>query len=134
MRHCAPAVALAFLLGAGAALGGRAIAEESRCINAKEHERLQRMYDRYQARYGLAVVAQQLLDFDNAQRALAQQLAACRKSAPPADAARCEALARQIEARSREQDALADRFNAALDLQLFLATLELRLQQPVCRD
>ncbi|HTP63488.1 MAG TPA: hypothetical protein VMJ14_15580 [Burkholderiales bacterium] len=126
-------MAPARLLGAAAALVSCcAMAGEARCVSGEEHARLQRVYDGYRERYGLAVVAQQLLDFDNAQRALEQRLATCRRSASSTQPARCEALARQIEARRGEQEALAERFEAAMGLQSYLATLELRLERPLC--
>lgn len=119
---------------AGASAIQAAPVEQISCINAGEYAQLKRRYDDYQSRFGLAVVARELLDFDGKMRELRAQLTVCRKAAAPAGEPRCEPLARQLEDREREQPAVTKRFNTALEMQEYLSALELRLERPQCKE
>jgi len=134
-QACAAAtLALAALANLAASAGDAAPLEETPCISAKDRAWVSQTYAATEARFGLAAVGRELLDLDREQRALHAQLAACSQAAAPPAAADCATLEKQIRAGEPKLADLSTRFKAALDMESYLSTLELRLARPLCKD
>ena len=136
LRRACAAATFAFIAVANlaASAGDAAPLEETPCISAKDREWVSQMYAATEARFGLATVARELLDLDREQRALHAQLAACSKTTAPPAAPDCATLEKQIRAGEPRLADLSTRFQAALDMESYLSTLEQRLARPLCKD
>ena len=134
-QACATAtITFAAVANLTASAGDAAPLEETPCISARDREWVSQMYAATEARFGLATVARELLDLDREQRALHAQLAACSKTTAPPAAPDCATLEKQIRAGEPRLAELSTRFKAALDMESYLSTLELRLARPLCKD
>ena len=107
---------------------------DSTCLDAQEREWLKKTYADNAARFDLTAIARRLLELNNVTQDLKDQLGSCRKTAPAAQADRCDDLRRQLDARMTEQIRAAELLRIALQMQTFLATLQLRLEQRPCEQ
>ena len=102
------------------------------CINVADYQRLRQNYDSLFARFDLATVTQRFIDVSSEVSDLKDQLKACRDSSGEKDQQDCDPLATQYDAKMRERQSVQDRLVIAVDMDEYLPTLKLRLEQRQC--
>ena len=121
--------ALALVL---ACLGPPALAGD--CMKATEYERLRQRYADLSERFDLASLAQQLVAAASAASDARSRLAACREEAAAAGRTDCHSLSDQLAEKEATRIAVQERLATAIDLDEYLATLKLQLEQPRCTE
>ena len=102
------------------------------CIDATEYRRLAKRYDDLRAQFDLPNIAQEFLDVSGETQDLKEQVTACRKNVPASDRQDCAVPAGQYGAMLVRLEMIGNRFNTALDMQEYLHSLKLRLEQSQC--
>ncbi len=109
------------------------LASEIACIDEVEYERFSKAYADLSSKYDILTVAQELYDLSMATKDLKEQVAACQKNLKESDQQACDELLRQYKAKQTRRDAVTVRFNAATDMQDYIATLKLKMDRPRCK-
>jgi hypothetical protein len=108
-------------------------ASEIACIDEVEYERISKAYADLSSKYDMLAVAQELYDLSMETKDLKQQVAACQKNLKESDQQACDELVRQYKTKQTRRDAVTVRFNAATDMQDYIATLKLKMDRPRCQ-
>jgi hypothetical protein len=104
------------------------------CMKATEYEQLQQRYADLSERFDLASLAQQLVDAASEAGDARSQLAACRKNLAAVSRTDCNSLSDQLAEKETKRIAVQERLSTALDMDEYLATLKLRLEQSRCPE
>ena len=108
-------------------------ASEIVCIDEVEYERVSKTYADLSSKYDMLTVAQELYDLSMETKDLKQQVVACQNNLKESDQQACDELVRQLKAKQTRRDAVTVRFNAATDMQDYIATLKLKMDRPRCQ-
>ena len=114
------------------AVCGVAVAAETICIDTVEYRRLAQRYAELYSKFDLTTVAQEYVDVSVDIEDLKASITACRKNSSGTDQQQCEPAAKQYDAKMSRLKEIEDRFYAALNMQEYLLTLKLKLEQPQC--
>jgi hypothetical protein len=101
------------------------------CISSDERRWVAQAYDKYASKYDVTKQAQALIELNHATIDAEDRLAACRNSGKGAPE-ECAALTQQVQSTKMERQRAADRLNSALQMQPYVTTLHIRLEQPTC--
>lgn len=102
------------------------------CVDADQYRWLRKTYDDLATRFDLLIVTRRLIDVSGETSVLKDQIKACRMTPGKADQQNCDAFAAKYEAKLGEQKSVEDRLVTATEMQEYMSTLKLRLEQPQC--
>jgi hypothetical protein len=111
---------------------GVVMAAETACIGPAEYRRLSQRYADLFSKFDLTSVAQKYVDISVDAEDLKADINTCRKNISETDQQRCNALEAQYETKASQIKDLEHRFYAALNMQEYLLTLKLKLEELPC--
>lgn len=111
---------------------GVCAAAEGVCIDAVQYQRLSQRYADLFSRFDLTSIAQEYVDVSVDAQDLKEKIDACRKTTPEPGQQGCDPLAKQYDTKVSQLKAIQNRLFTALNMQEYLLTLKLTLEQPQC--
>jgi len=109
-----------------------AAAAEPACIDTVEYQRLSQRYADLFSRFDLTSIAQEYVDVSVDAQDLKDKINACRKNTPEPGQQSCDPLAKEYDAKVSQLKAIQNRLYDALNMQEYVLTLKLKLEQPQC--
>ena len=109
-----------------------ATAAETTCIDPVEYRRFSQRYADLFPKFDLTSVAQEYVDVSVDLEDLKNSVTECRKNSPETGQQQCDPVTQQYNTKAAQLKDVERRFYAALNMQEYLLTLKLKLEQPQC--